>query len=64
MKPNPFVKYVTKEIVEAIDERAQHKSKSPVRFTKLNLSHIGFRWFGMLPSSFKIAWKKRKKFRS
>ncbi|RSL34537.1 YqzE family protein [Salibacterium salarium] len=65
VKPNPFVKYVTKEIVEALDERMQYraKTKKSLSFRKIHLNQFGFRWFGMLPSSLKIAWEKRKKFR-
>ncbi|MFZ4452110.1 YqzE family protein [Salibacterium aidingense] len=65
MKPNPFLKFITKEMVEALDERMNKKKRKRKNFRSLfNLKHSGFRWFGMLPFSFKIAWQKRKRIKS
>ncbi|WP_175487404.1 YqzE family protein [Alteribacillus persepolensis] len=61
MEPNPFVKYITQQIVEALDNRFKRPSKHTRSHKHGNFST---RWFGMLPHSLRITWRKMKKIRS
>ncbi|SFE30316.1 YqzE family protein [Alteribacillus iranensis] len=58
MKPHPFVKFITEEIVGAIDQKNDRSKK-----TKSTTTKEGFwsKWFGMVPYSVKMSWKQRRR---
>ncbi|MFD2704287.1 hypothetical protein [Salibacterium lacus] len=60
MTPNPFLKYLIMEAVEALETRIGSGKKEKIRHG-FRPERIGFRWFGLLPLSFKVAWQKRRK---
>ncbi|WP_139185879.1 YqzE family protein [Alteribacillus bidgolensis] len=61
MTPHPFVKYLTQQIVEALDNRVTQKSKVS---TSKNLNNFWTRWFGMLPYSISVTLRKMKRIRN
>ncbi|MFB4164823.1 YqzE family protein [Alteribacillus sp. JSM 102045] len=56
MKPNPFVKYITQELVEAIDNRLK---KTPNVSRSRHINNFWTRWFGILPYSVSMVFKKK-----
>ncbi|SFP22572.1 YqzE family protein [Salibacterium halotolerans] len=60
MTPNPFLKYIIKEAVQALETRVDSGKKEKKRHA-FRAERIGVRWFGLLPLSFKMVWQKRKK---
>ncbi|MGY4690270.1 hypothetical protein [Salibacterium sp. K-3] len=60
MTPNPLLKDIIKQAVEALEARMGQQKKKKERHG-FRLEQIGFRWFGLLPLSIKVARQKRKK---
>ncbi|SFL67751.1 hypothetical protein [Salibacterium qingdaonense] len=60
MTPNPFLKYLIMEAVEALETKLGGAKKEKKQHD-FRPERIGFRWFGLLPLSFKVAWQKRRR---
>ncbi|WP_240378108.1 YqzE family protein [Bacillus piscicola] len=62
MEPNPFVKFITKELVEALEKQNDGRSENQDRKRKRPFfprkDNFLYRWFGMVPYSLKM-WRKK-----
>ncbi|TYR82429.1 YqzE family protein [Priestia megaterium] len=60
MKTNDYVKYVTQQLVQYMDQPKEQRRTQRIK-KKEARSSFSNRWFGMIPLSFMMWYRKTKK---